>query len=973
MSSALEILELRIHGVRNTPPNEMLCVGPGDVVPAEADTIKLVDNLAGFYQVKEPPSDASAAPDSRTLLEAYSWGKLDRFAPPGLLGKTGRAFYNIGWFLIAPFGFANAAYWTRVLKADDRREDGVDPGTGAALVRLFSLLLTLLLATAVATATMDFVAVQCFRVTVNAPPQMCNSLPHWFDGLRDLTRGQRLAAVSPFPILVVALLAFVSVSSDVRFRTRFKDQKRVRRSVVPRLRARRDAKRNLNDGPVLTAPRLWIRRVNSPTGVAHIAATVLLMAFLLAADLTTSSTDGAASATYPLVISCFLLAVVAGSVMYWGSRSIRAPSKDKSDRMALAAGWLFASFATYLWAVVVVCRATTVNEEAPFTVAQLVPTVLVALLAILATSGCLMRLSPTAAVFWGTVLWCCALIGVLIIIGRWNATPVSVSAAFGVCAVCLLAVSASLLNQGERAPVRPLGRKAEAWHGLAPAVMMSLSLLLAAFYSSAIVVGMGNWLQAGGLLWQQDATHPLFRDLLKDDASAIRIPFLYWVSGGVMVLLVLAALLLLGALMLGSLWVGKGVTNPVIDDVELSYKSEIMAVRRKSALLQRGERVAEVAAGVTMIGVIVVLALTILHEHGLGHQWLQHLPYWNMLSTAGTWVATSALTAAGLMIVGAAIASAAVGTGRPLGLLWDLVAWLPRAGHPFGPACYSERAVPELANRMFQWLTDEKRVDDPAVLNEVRPARRILLATHSLGAVLGIAALYHLAAMVQNSELDATGGNSDTAKKKVREFLSRIRLLTFGVQLRPYFGRFFPDLWGPAVLGTPGVRGPRYFGSDPWQGRSLPTPSLLPHGTAEAQLVGLLKGGPSGPVFWLNIWRRTDYLGFPVYSYPQDTPDENTLDRTALEIEPDSYQALVATHGNYFRTNRYAGAREFLLKEWELREGTRPGHHRYGPLRPRTSRFKAHITPDKPEGSLHPSLRTVRRYGGRFPRPLPDP
>ena len=44
----------------------------------------------------------------------------------------------------------------------------------------------------------------------------------------------------------------------------------------------------------------------------------------------------------------------------------------------------------------------------------------------------------------------------------------------------------------------------------------------------------------------------------------------------------------LGALMLGSLWVGKGVTNPVIDDVELSYKSEIMAVRRKSASFSAG-------------------------------------------------------------------------------------------------------------------------------------------------------------------------------------------------------------------------------------------------------------------------------------------------------------------------------------------------------------------------------------------------
>ncbi|UUL75455.1 hypothetical protein NG819_14740 [Pseudarthrobacter sp. Fe7] len=769
MSSALEVLELRVHGVRNTPPYEMLGVEPADVVPADHVGIKLVDNLAGFYKVRQPLSETSSTPDSKTRLEAYSWGKLDRFAPNGFLGKSVRALYNVGWFLIAPFGFANAAYWARVLKADDRRGDGVDPGTGAALVRLFSLLLTLLLATAIATTAMDFIAVQCFHVNASGQPQVCDALPHWFDGLRGLVRGQRLAAVSPFPIVAVALLAALSLSSDVRFRTRFTDQKRVQgRSPVPKKRDRRNIENRLRSSAVLAAPRLWIRRVNSPTGVAHIAASVLLVTFLLAADLREGSKDDAGTATTLVAISCLLLAAVAGSVMYWGSESVRAPFGAGFSRMAWAVILLLSSFAVYLGTVVVVCRATSADQSAPFTVAQLVPTVLVALLAILATSGSLMRLAPNAAVFWGTLLWCCALIGILIIISRWSSAPVSVSAAFGICAVCLLAVAVSLMNQRDRAPVRPLGRQAEAWHGLAPAVMMYLSLLLGAFYSSAIVVGVGNWLQAGGLLWQQDPTHPLFRTLLKDDASAITIPFLYWAAGGVMVVLVLAAVVILGALMLCSLWIGQGVTNPSIDDSELAYKSEIMTVRRRSALLQRGERVVELAAGATMVGVLLVLTLTILHEDGAGHQWLQHLWLWNALSPAGTGVATSALTAAGVLIVGVAISSAAVGTGRPLGLLWDLVAWLPRAGHPFGPACYSERVVPELANRMLQWLTDQEKVDDPAVLDRVEPARRILLATHSLGAVLGIAALYHLAAMVQHRELETAAKDTDAeaAKKK---------------------------------------------------------------------------------------------------------------------------------------------------------------------------------------------------------------
>jgi hypothetical protein len=48
---------------------------------------------------------------------------------------------------------------------------------------------------------------------------------------------------------------------------------------------------------------------------------------------------------------------------------------------------------------------------------------------------------------------------------------------------------------------------------------------------------------------------------------------------------------------------------------------------------------------------------------------------------------------------------------------------------------------------MIQWLTDESIEGHPAESQDGAPERRILLATHSLGGVLGIAALYHLAAI----------------------------------------------------------------------------------------------------------------------------------------------------------------------------------------------------------------------------------
>ena len=65
-----------------------------------------------------------------------------------------------------------------------------------------------------------------------------------------------------------------------------------------------------------------------------------------------------------------------------------------------------------------------------------------------------------------------------------------------------------------------------------------------------------------------------------------------------------------------------------------------MAVRRRSALLQRGELVVWFLVASTILDVMLVLALTIHHENGDGHQWLQHLWGWTWLSPSATWIAT---------------------------------------------------------------------------------------------------------------------------------------------------------------------------------------------------------------------------------------------------------------------------------------------------------------------------------------------
>lgn len=246
--------------------------------------------------------------------------------------------------------------------------------------------------------------------------------------------------------------------------------------------------------------------------------------------------------------------------------------------------------------------------------------------------------------------------------------------------------------------------------------------------------------------------------------------------------------------------------------------------------------------------------------------------------------AALAIIAAGAAAAFAAIAANALTTKeRPLGLLWDLICFLPRAGHPFGPPCYSERVVPELTQRIWAWQ-QAPGAGDP---------RSVVLSAHSLGAVLATSCLFALRGQGVWTE--------------------RIGLITYGIQLRPYFGRFFPELFGPEVLGAEPCRPPSLWARDPWFAQVCADEKVHPAEPRENSLVDVLSHGPNGvrarPA-WISLWRRTDFLGFPATSY---RATGNPIDRGASELDVRTYLPTIATHSHYPLAPQYDAALAELL------------------------------------------------------------
>lgn len=922
------VLELRIHGIKNTPPTEILGREQSELRQTQGD------ENGGFWwapaqdQPQRDPDDAPstvdpAVPPPGVRTEAYSWGRLARFGSGPLL-FIGQLFVQLAWLLLAPFGLANTAYWTR--RIPTQRPGGEwQSGVGGASLRIFALGLTLLYVCALGSVSLDL-GVQCANGTA------CTALPggfhDFFSGAPLSWRGPQLALLSLVPIAGMLLLFLVSRRARTRYEAAIFD-------ATDRMGGR-GVQRTGRLRPLASEGFWRTARVGSPTERLHLAATFLLVALLLSWDRVFAGTascvklqtfvsgeclGGAASsgdllamiggltAAAGLVVTIVLVGVLAETTDA-GQRAVDEFLRDRLRTRGIVTAWvLIAAVVVYLFVGASLWFGGDYSAESgAFLGLATAPSILLGVLVAICVSALGWRrgVPHWLSIALMTVAGFAFLFGVAQNPPTQGGSPGPLR--FPLFAVAAIFTAAQLVfvwwwprSPSGRRSGPPERFRAEGWAGMGPGVIMLLSLGATMILSTLLVLGVQGWLVSGAPACGC-ATGP---------AGALRPPIVYHNFGDVLPFIALVLVLVgVGVALAVLRWMPllttprtRGGRRPLLEQVD-SYSDgriaasttadrlalKILRARRLAALVHRGEPILGILAGLLAVGFVIALAVS----YTVAFRLIDGL----------VGPALTAIAAAILLVI---VENALTAKERPISVMWDLMCFLPRAGHPFGPPCYAERVVPELRDRVTDWLTHDLLPPDGLTLAEQLAWRdrreeealaeerpfSVVLSAHSLGAVLAVSTLF---------TLRPDGGDR----------LRNVALLTYGSQLRVYFGRFFPELFGPEALGTLGARRPLLAKADPWFTQVELDQDGDPivvgaSGATDPSLVDLLTQ-PDGSIAWINLWRRTDYLGFPVNSYRLEDERPDDIDRGADEFGPPRYLVKVATHPDYQSAPQYRAA-----------------------------------------------------------------
>lgn len=852
------VVELRVHGVSGTPPEELL----------DRQLVRQVagNKTAGFYRPRlreewrdrpsnDPGSDARPyAVGDQTLppplLEGYSWGGLTSGSPSRAL-----------WLILLPFTLINVAPRMRPVPGKSPQDHPRRAWWVWYLCRLMAISVTVTMTLGGVGVGLGIFAWQCGR------PGACDDLRWPLSAMFvDASPGWRIAWGTVLPLLVLGVLALLSWRNSVQYD--------LIRPIAMTAPVNDESEVGSEFEPRLAHPSFWygrypvsrLRHLHLQAGVGSIGVALVLAA--------TSS---------PMRVAGLMLAGVLGGLVLvalgWpgllrrqeipGDDADGVPSRSARNRNT---GWIL-----LIW----------------------IPAAAILLVGLLAPHG-------SNGVLNGEM-------------GGYDELITVWFTGQSVLAVAMIILIATMaMAESPRTPRRAMSGMGTAVMTilglyLAAALTAGLVILSAAWVSSStpwITIGDVQAVLAGtritvpaSLSFAGAGTFVVAVIVVATLAITVGYVLLMWSRSGTRDDRAAAAAAAEQA----------RTNHPrrFRQQKARTIKNRTTSIARSYWLARRADYLpdflAELVLSIGTVGAALTMTYGLLGTDGLsgnGVGQLFGLPSLLGVSVAdavavGAWL--TGVFAVGLVVLGA-LAFRVPKTRKAIGILWDIGSFWPRDVHPLAPPCYAERAVPEIAMRLTAHaalVTGDQRAEDREDATATAPMPGlVVLAGHSQGTVLSMAALM--------------GPGRSAA--------GRTALLTFGTVLRRLYARCFPLYFSAGAfaalsrrLGDTSTADANARAADAVTG-DRPGP---PDRGTEAG--GPSPWGRNGAgvfpkaVRWRNLWRRTDYLGgrilHPLSAVEQVAAvqkgarrlDVELVDPLFLPVPGDTTLPAAGRHSNFTR------------------------------------------------------------------------
>ncbi|MFU8851579.1 hypothetical protein ACNAW0_11445 [Micromonospora sp. SL1-18] len=846
------VLELRVHGVSNTPPDQLLGLLPAPNGDGAQPWLVAGGAVTGFYR------STAAGPDDPITVEAYSWGQLTSGA------RTARDVERALWTLLLPFTLANVALYARtgIPPDPDRERWSSRSGITAWLIRLFGLSLTGTLVIAVTGVGVDLIGWQCVG-------QDClDHLPGPWDFLADGWWRQDTRALAVgllLPLLMLVLLGAVAWRT-YQYEAEMPADPHPRpaaRGADPAVEPPADQPEPLENP--LQDPTFWcgegqLRRA----AVLHLCAGAVVAAAVPVAGVIVMDPPRGlrAAVAWPTVAA--LAAVVAIAVAALGRpwltrREGHTPLGRWSATIAVLTGLgLVGTFVLLLLpdgpagrpladfrppagcvrdpglAGCGVDRSLPGYDAIVAWLATYQALLLVAIGAV-ARSGRRALLAPVA----GSVLLPLGLLWTERGLPGLPVAPAGVRP--WMLAVPAIAVAAAGLVLPRIPPATaeqpPEADDGLAWGGRGPAIIAGFGWMMAAAYCAGLLYWFSNLLDSrAGPGGPTRVTPP---------------PAVFWAGlACVIALLALVGLLIRAALLFRALrraeYAALTATATALSAHDLRRCHDVSTFRALHRLV--GEHAIRLV-GWYATGSAVLVALCCAAALSGRRPGPRLSSGWQLL--AGWAADLGDRMLGGLPLVVAVLGLLVYRSDtvrRSVGVVWDIGTFWPRAAHPLAPPSYAERAVPELQTRVAGLLAltehDPRRVDG------------VILSGHSQGTVICAAMLLQLS----------------------HRWRQRIWFFSYGCQFTRLYGRVFPAYFGPGRL----------------------------------RVLARALTRPGGGIAWTNFWRATDPLGWQVSAGERDVPvaDPEALHPSGGEVA----DPPIRNHGGYPHAVEFARERAVVAR-----------------------------------------------------------